>query len=107
MIIATSVSTSEVQAEPINKQKKVTIAYTTDVHGNFFPYDFIRLQDAPGCYARVATAIENIRQQEGSENVVLLDNGDILQGQPTVYYYNYIDTITPHIASEIDRKSVV
>lgn len=101
MIIATSVSTSEVQAEPINKQKKVTIAYTTDVHGNFFPYDFIRLQDAPGSYARVATAIENIRQQEGSENVVLLDNGDILQGQPTVYYYNYIDTITPHIASEI------
>ena len=25
----------------------------------------------------------------------------VLQGQPTVYYYNYIDTVSPHITSEI------
>ena len=23
---------------------------------------------------------------------LLLDNGDFLQGQPTVYYYNFVDT---------------
>ncbi len=33
--------------------------------------------------------------------MILLDNGDILQGQPTVYYYNYIDTVSPHIVPEI------
>ena len=27
------------------------------------------------------------------KNLILLDNGDILQGQPTAYYYNYIDTV--------------
>ncbi len=31
----------------------------------------------------------------------MLDNGDILQGQPTAYYYNYIDTVAPHLASEM------
>ena len=31
----------------------------------------------------------------------MLDNGDILQGQPTAYYYNYIDTVSPHLCSEM------
>lgn len=30
-----------------------------------------------------------------------MDNGDILQGQPTAYYYNYIDTVAPHLAAEM------
>lgn len=51
--------------------------------------------------ARVASAVDSIRATAGKENVLLLDNGDILQGQPTVYYYNFIDTVTPHIASRI------
>ena len=35
------------------------------------------------------------------KNLILLDNGDILQGQPTAYYYNYIDTVAPHLAAEM------
>lgn len=35
------------------------------------------------------------------DNLILLDNGDILQGQPTAYYYNYIDTVSPHVAAEM------
>ena len=31
----------------------------------------------------------------------MLDNGDILQGQPTAYYYNYIDTVSPHLCAEM------
>ncbi len=31
----------------------------------------------------------------------LLDNGDFLQGQPTVYYYNFIDTLTPHLSARV------
>jgi 2',3'-cyclic-nucleotide 2'-phosphodiesterase/3'-nucleotidase len=31
----------------------------------------------------------------------LLDNGDNLQGQPEEYYYNFIDTISPHFNSEV------
>lgn len=79
----------------------IKLAYTTDVHGNFFPFNFITLSPWSGSMARVATAVDSLRHSFGKENVILLDNGDILQGQPTVYYYNYIDTVSPHIVPEI------
>lgn len=84
-----------------NSDIKIKIIQTTDVHGNFFPYNFITRTPWKGSIARVASVIDSIRQHDGEESVVLLDNGDILQGQPTVYYYNFIDTVTPHIASRI------
>ena len=40
-------------------------------------------------------------REQYKENLILLDNGDILQGQPTAYYYNYIDTVSPHLCSEM------
>lgn len=35
------------------------------------------------------------------DNCLLIDNGDILQGQPTAYYYNFIDTLSTHVAAEM------
>lgn len=78
----------------------ITIAYTTDVHGNFFPYDFITLSPGEGSLARVATAVDSLRAANPG-GVILLDNGDILQGQPTVYYYNFIDTVSDHIVPRL------
>ena len=83
-------------------EKKVTVVYTTDVHGNFFPYNFITLSPGEGSLARVATALDSLRAANPG-GVITLDNGDILQGQPTVYYYNFIDTVSPHIVPEIYR----
>lgn len=80
---------------------KIKIVYTTDVHGNFFPVDYITMLPVDGSLSRVVSAIDSIRETPGGNNLVLLDNGDFLQGQPSVYYYNYIDTISPHLASEI------
>ncbi len=77
------------------------IVETTDVHGNFFPYNFITRKPWQGSMARVATFVDSLRAEKGKENVILLDNGDILQGQPTAYYFNFIDTVTPNIASRI------
>lgn len=73
---------------------------TTDIHGSFFPYDFIHNTFAPGSLAKISTIINNARNEYG-DNVILLDNGDILQGQPSSYYYNYVDTVSPHIVSQI------
>lgn len=81
-------------------ETKITVAFTTDVHGNFFPYDFITLSPGEGSLARVSTAVDSLRAANPG-GVILLDNGDILQGQPTVYYYNFIDTVSPHIVPEI------
>ncbi|MDE7025039.1 MAG: bifunctional metallophosphatase/5'-nucleotidase [Paramuribaculum sp.] len=79
----------------------ITVIYTTDVHGNFFPYNFITRSPDKGSLARVCTFVNSVRDSIGSDKVVLLDNGDILQGQPTAYYYNFIDTVSPHIVSRI------
>ncbi len=88
---------------PAQENHKVDLTFieTTDVHGNFFPYNFITRTPWQGSMARVATYVDSVRGELGKERVVLLDNGDILQGQPTAYYFNFIDTITPNIASRI------
>ncbi len=80
---------------------KVRIIETSDVHGNFFPYDFINRQAGTGSLARVHSAVEKSRKEVGADNVILVDNGDILQGQPTAYYYNFIDTTSRHVAAEM------
>lgn len=76
------------------------IVETSDVHGSFFPYDFITRQPKAGTLARLSSYVSTLRRQYG-DRLVLLDNGDILQGQPTNYYSNFIDTAHANIAAEV------
>jgi len=80
---------------------EIKLIETTDVHGNYYPEDFINRTPAKGSLARVYSYVDSLRNAIGEEHVVLLDNGDILQGQPTAYYYNFIDTAAPHITAEM------
>lgn len=80
---------------------EIKLIETTDVHGNYYPEDFINRTPAKGSLARVHSYVDSLRGAVGEEHIVLLDNGDILQGQPTAYYYNFIDTVSPHITSEM------
>ena len=73
---------------------------TSDVHGAFFPYNFIERSPMNGSLARVSSYVKKQRQKYG-RNVILLDNGDILQGQPSCYYSNFIGTDQPNIAAEV------
>lgn len=50
--------------------------------------------------ARVSTYLKRQRKTYG-DRLILLDNGDILQGQPTCYYTNYVKTDEPNIAAEV------
>lgn len=77
------------------KQKKLVLLETTDVHGMIFPYDYIEKKESSGSLAAVTGYIKN--KSIKKEELVLLDNGDNLQGQPVVYYYNFEDTVSPHI----------
>lgn len=85
-----------------DKVVRLKIVETSDVHGNFYPYDFIRRQPASGSLARVQAFVRQERQRYG-DNLILLDNGDILQGQPSAYYYNYMDTVSPHLTAEMQN----
>jgi 2',3'-cyclic-nucleotide 2'-phosphodiesterase/3'-nucleotidase len=75
-------------------RQSISILETTDVHGVILPYDFIEKKKLDASLANSATYIKKLR--DGKRGIVLLDNGDNLQGQPEVYYYNFIDTVSPH-----------
>ena len=83
------------------KKETVTlhIIETSDVHGCFFPWDFINKQPMKGTLARLSTYVSNVRG-ENPDGVILLENGDILQGQPINYFYNYINTEKTNIAAQ-------
>ena len=82
------------------KNVELRVIETSDVHGCFFPYDFIDRRPLKGSLARVSTYVKQLRQQYG-DNLLLLDNGDILQGQPTCYYCNYVKPKMENVAASV------
>lgn len=91
--------TTAMTAKPA-KTVTIRLIETSDVHGAFFPYNFTEQRPMRGTMARVSSYIKKQRQQYG-KNVILLDNGDILQGQPTSYYSNFVRIDQPNIAAEV------
>lgn len=83
-----------------SKTIQLRVIETSDVHGSFFPYDFINRKPKAGSMARVSSYVRRLREEYG-DRLLLLDNGDILQGQPVCYYYNYIDRNATNIAAEV------
>lgn len=73
---------------------------TSDVHGRFFPYDFTENKPVSGTLARVSSYVKRLRQSYGN-GVLLVDNGDILQGQPTNYWSNIVAHGEPNIAAQV------
>lgn len=72
-------------------QVELTIYCTTDIHGNLFDFDLKKNRPAQNSLMGIAGYLKQI-QGNGPKEYILLDAGDILQGQPTNYYFNYIDT---------------
>ncbi|WDC84837.1 5'-nucleotidase C-terminal domain-containing protein [Caloramator sp. mosi_1] len=75
----------------------ISVVATSDVHGNVLNIDYATGKppvDSKGLeigqgLAKVSTYVKNLRKQ--NNNVMLIDNGDTIQGTPLVYYYNMID----------------
>ena len=82
------------------KTVKLRVLGTSDVHGCFFPYNFIERKNTKGSLARLSTYAGMMRKKYGS-NFIMLDNGDILQGQPTCYYFNYVRPDVTNIAADV------
>lgn len=84
------------------REVHLTLLETSDVHGNFFPYDFLNGGvPGSGSLSRVATYVSRLRETQGDSAVLLLDNGDILQGQPSAYYYNVVNVADRHLCADI------
>ena len=69
----------------LKSDKKVTILHTNDQHSRIDPFPPTYAHSSnKGGFARRATLIEAIRQEE--PQVLLLDSGDVFQGTP---YFNF------------------
>lgn len=78
----------------------LSIVLTTDMHGAFLPYDFLRQQPDSNSMANVMTLVRRVRKQNPG-GTILLDNGDLIEGTPVMYYYNYEAVREPHLASRV------
>jgi len=76
------------------------IAVTSDVHGTIFPYDFISKKIPEASMSKVCAYARKMRLNKDTA-FILLDNGDILQGQPVMDYYNQVRSDTIHICAQI------
>ena len=72
----------------------IVIVATTDIHGRVLGWDYVRDAAAPGGLSRAATILESLRTQYPG-NVVLVDAGDLLQGNPFATFYARYDRRQP------------
>lgn len=84
-----------------SKTVRLKVIETSDVHGHFFPYDFMERKPLKGTLVRANTYINKEREKFGKENLLLIDNGDILQGQPCVYWSNYVMPEDENLAARV------
>lgn len=81
------------------EQAELTIYCTSDVHGSLFDYDLKKDRPTDQSLARISGYLK--AQQTDGKDYILLDGGDMLQGQPTNYYFNFIDTTETNVVSRI------
>ena len=84
-----------------SKTVKLKVIETSDVHGHFFPWDFMEGRPIKGTLVRANSYITRQRQAMGNDRLLLIDNGDILQGQPCVYWSNYVMPEDENLAAQV------
>ena len=100
LLISTLLSVSTIEAKN-SKTVKIKVIETSDVHGHFFPYDFMEKKPIKGTLTRANSYIKQQRKKYGEDHFLLIDNGDILQGQPCVYWSNYVMPENENIAASV------
>ena len=84
------------------ERQSLHIISTGDIHGALLPVDFLRDAPATSSLAHVAGYVAQLRRSEGSHNLLMLDCGDMLQGGPAAYYFNYLhDASQPHPVAQM------
>lgn len=88
----------------------ITILYTSDIHGNLLPLHYADNRPMEAGLSRIATVIK--KERSNHPNVLVIDNGDLIQGTPLVYHHARVNSepVNPMIlalnALEIDAAVV-
>ncbi|MEE1754985.1 bifunctional metallophosphatase/5'-nucleotidase [Streptomyces sp. SP18CS02] len=82
------------------KRYSFTVMGTTDLHGNVFNWDYFtdrefddKAHNDVGL-AKISTLVDQVREEKGRRNTLLIDAGDTIQGTQLSYYYAKVDPIT-------------
>ncbi|MCC5932751.1 MAG: 5'-nucleotidase C-terminal domain-containing protein [Candidatus Cyclonatronum sp.] len=102
-LIAGACSTSE-------KETKLVLLSTADVHGYVFPWDYYNDQpEERYSLLKAATIIDSVRSQ--NPHTLALDAGDWLQGNPFAEYFARVDTTLAYpflsVVDALDFSAVV
>ena len=100
ILAALTLLTTSMTATAATKTIRLKVIETSDVHGHFFPYDFMEKKPLDGTLSRVNTYVKRQRQQYG-DHLLLIDNGDILQGQPCIYWSNFVMPQNENLAAQV------
>lgn len=76
----------------VEREIRVEVAATNDVHGAIFPRTYTEDTVGRPSLASVCTYIDSLRSADGDDHVILFDCGDHLQGDNATYYFNYVDS---------------
>lgn len=77
------------QIDEINEMK-IIILETSDIHGYIMPYSYLDGSPVDHGLSIISTIIAEQRNEGGE--ILLIDNGDFLQGSPLTYHQAKIDT---------------
>jgi 2',3'-cyclic-nucleotide 2'-phosphodiesterase (5'-nucleotidase family) len=72
----------------------VVIVATTDVHGRALGWDYVRDREAPGGLSRAAAILATLRAQY-PDQVILVDAGDLLEGNAFADYFGRVERRRP------------
>ncbi|MEV0524620.1 5'-nucleotidase C-terminal domain-containing protein [Streptomyces sp. NPDC050439] len=95
-------ASAQAPGKPARRKKRYsfTVMGTTDLHGNVFNWDYFTDKEFDDKdhndvgLAKISTLVNEIREERGRRNTLLIDAGDTIQGTQLSYYYAKIDPIT-------------
>lgn len=101
-VAAAPAASAQAPGRPAKRRKRYsfTVMGTTDLHGNVFNWDYFTDKEFDDKdhndvgLAKISTLVNEIREERGRRNTLLIDAGDTIQGTQLSYYYAKIDPIT-------------
>ena len=80
---------------PVQDTAHLVLVATTDVHGHATDWDYLAGKPFPGGLTRVATIVDSLRARYPGQ-VVVMDAGDVIQGDPFATYFARVSPREPN-----------
>ena len=80
---------------PPQDSAHIVVVATTDIHGHATDWDYVTNRPFPGGLSRVATIVDSLKRSYPGQ-VVVVDAGDLIQGNPFATYFGRVAPRDPN-----------